>query len=58
MIHAAMLLKRLGFAPNGDSIVWFTGFTLLVLAAICAVLRIRLAKKLCNEIVILSYKHS
>lgn len=52
----AMLIKRLGFAPNGDLIVWFTGGTLLVLAAICAALRIRLGKKLCSEIVILSYK--
>lgn len=52
----ASLIKRLGLAPNSDSVVWFTGGTLFVLAAICVAFRIRLAKKLCNEIVILSYK--
>ncbi|GJM75809.1 hypothetical protein HMSSN036_80250 [Paenibacillus macerans] len=52
----AALIKKLGFIPNGDTIVWFTGSTLLVLAMICASVRMYLSNKLNNEIVILSYK--
>ncbi|MGZ7444100.1 hypothetical protein [Paenibacillus sp. TH7-28] len=52
----AALIKKLGFIPSGETIVWFTGSTLLVLAMICASVRMFLSNKLNNEIVILSYK--
>ncbi|MDU5949201.1 MAG: hypothetical protein E6Z15_19340 [Paenibacillus macerans] len=52
----ATFIKKFGFIINGGTIIWFAGSTLLVLALICASVRIFLTKKLSNEIVILSYK--
>ncbi|CQR56578.1 hypothetical protein PRIO_4176 [Paenibacillus riograndensis SBR5] len=49
-------LKKLGFTPDRNSLVWIIGSTLLVLAFVCVLIRYALKKKLKNEVVVLSFK--